>query len=409
MKKLAALNLSESRIQLIIWTVLCLMPIVGMAVDLVAPSLPAISIDLGVSAKIAQDVISIYLLGYALGNFLTGFLTDALGRRALLRMGLLSFIVVSLLPVLFPHAGILLLSRFLQGLTIGGVAVLARTIISDILPADKLVRLGTLIGTMWGLGPVVGPIIGGYLQYYIGWKAGFCFFAIISLIGFIAVFFIVPETLQIRHSLKLNVIKHNLLEVLNHRLFMTMVYLMGLMYSLLITFNTAGPFLIQTQLHYSPVFFGHLAFCLGIVFLASTFICRYLLKKYVFDRVYLTVVNTFLIISVINVIISYFVSNNIVLVAVASGLMFFACGFIFPLSMGKGLSLFRHISGTAAAVMYLINILITGLVSFLVGFVNVQGATALLWVYMLLLFLGALLYWSQRRSAKNGKLMNGIS
>jgi len=41
---------------------------------------------------------------------------------------------------------------------------------------------------------------------------------------------------------------------------------MGLTYSLIIVFNTAGPFLIQTEFHKTPVFFGHLAFCLGVVF-----------------------------------------------------------------------------------------------------------------------------------------------
>lgn len=74
------LVLSEKRTQLIIWTLLCLMPIIGMAVDLIAPSLPAIASGLQIPDQIAKDVISIYLFGYALGNFCTGFLTDALGR-----------------------------------------------------------------------------------------------------------------------------------------------------------------------------------------------------------------------------------------------------------------------------------------------------------------------------------------
>lgn len=57
--------------------------------------------------------------------------------------------MVSLIPVFFPHIVTLLLARFLQGITIGGVAILARAIISDILPPEKLIRLGTLIGTKY--------------------------------------------------------------------------------------------------------------------------------------------------------------------------------------------------------------------------------------------------------------------
>lgn len=272
------IQLSEKKIQWIVWSLLLLMPIVGMAVDLISPSLPAITRGLNIPAHLAKDVISIYLLGYALGNFITGFIADAWGRKKLLRMSLAAFFIISLLPVLFPDIKMLLTARFLQGLTLGAVAVLARTIFSDVLEPEKLVRLGVLIGTMWGLGPIIGPIIGGYLQFYFGWKAGFCFFAAITLISFISIFIIIPETHFNRHALNVKTITKNLTEVLTHHLFIAIVILMGCAYSLIIIFNTMGPFLIQETLHYSPVFFGHVALWLGIIFLLSTLFCRQLLK-----------------------------------------------------------------------------------------------------------------------------------
>jgi len=97
------LILSEHRRKLIIRTLLCLMPIVGMAVDLIAPSLPAIADSLNISSATTKNIITIYLLGYALGNFLTGFLTDALGRQNLIRIGLVGFIFASLLPIISPY------------------------------------------------------------------------------------------------------------------------------------------------------------------------------------------------------------------------------------------------------------------------------------------------------------------
>ncbi len=162
--------LSERRTSIIVWTLLGLMPIVGMCVDLIAPSLPSMAQSLNISTGIAKDIISIYLIGYGLGNFFTGLLTDSLGRKTLLRLSLLGFFISSLLPVLYPKIEAVLLARFLQGFTIGSVAVVARAILSDILPAEKLVRLGTILGAMWGLGPIIGPAIGGYLQFYFGWK-----------------------------------------------------------------------------------------------------------------------------------------------------------------------------------------------------------------------------------------------
>ncbi|MCX7124904.1 MAG: MFS transporter [Gammaproteobacteria bacterium] len=285
------ISLPEPHVKRIVWTLLCLNVVIGMGVDLIAPSLPAIAHGLHVPNSAAKNIIAIYLLGYALGNFFTGFLTDAWGRQKIIRLSLFSFVIVSLLPVFFQSMDIILLSRILQGITLGSFAVVARSVFSDVLPKEKLTRLGTLMGTMWGLGPVLGPVIGGYLQFYFGWTAGFYFFAIIAFIGFVASFIIIPETHFNRHPLKLNTIKTNLMEVISNRLFMCIVVLMGLAYSLVIVFNTVGPFLIQNEFHYSPVFFGHVALWLGVVFLISTLVCRYLLKKYSIETLYLYVIH----------------------------------------------------------------------------------------------------------------------
>lgn len=209
---------------------------------------------------------------------------------------------------------------------------------------------------MWGLGPVIGLVIGGYLQFYFGWQAGFCFFGIISLLLLMTIYFNVPETYHNRYSLNFLIIKQNLSEILSNKLFIALSILMGLSYSLLIIFNTLGPFLIQTRFHYSPIIFGNIALLLGLVFLTSTIICRYLLKYFKLENLQLLTINIFFIISIMLVFSGYLFSESIFLVVIASILMFFACGIIFLLSMGQGLSMFRHIAGTATAMMFLINI-----------------------------------------------------
>jgi len=385
--------LTEKKIQSMIWLLLLISPIIGFAVDLIAPSLPAIAQSLKTSKEIAGDLISFYILGYGLGNFLTGFLSDAWGRRSLLRLSLLLFILISLVPVFSPNIPTLLLTRFFQGIALGSAAVLIRAIFSDILPQEKLIRIGTLIGTMFGLGPVLGPVIGGYLQFYFGWKAGFCFLSLITFILWIFIFILIPETHHLRQPLALKTIRKNLWEVLSHPFFMALVFLMGLSYSLMITFQTMGPFFIQTVAHQSPVFFGHLALGLGCSFFLSTFVCRYCLKKISADRLFPIVIHVFLSLSLIATFFSLFFTQSLILLTLISAAMFFFCGFMFPLSMGRGMSLFRHISGAAAATMYLINMIITSFTSFLVGFFHVQTIFPILAIYSFLLLIALGLYW----------------
>ncbi|MBX9743521.1 MAG: Bcr/CflA family efflux MFS transporter [Chthoniobacterales bacterium] len=388
-----AVALAEKKINLILCTLLPLSSLTGMAVDLVAPSLPLIASDLHISSGITKNVITLYLLGYALGNFCSGFLTDAWGRKHILRAGLLGFIVASLLPVVVPTIIAILVARFFEGITIGMIVVVARAIYSDILPPQKLVRMGTLMGSMFGIGTVIGPLIGGYLQFYGGWKACFLFFIAVALVAFVAVLFILPETHFRRHSLRLKTIHHHLAEVLHHREFMALVLIMGAIYSLMIAFNTAGPFLIQTKMHHTPIFFGNTGLCLGAAFLGATFFCRYCIKKYRVDQLLFFVIHLFFLIALIAWIGSFFFFQSIILLLGVSIAMFFSTGFIFPMCMGKGMELFRHITGTATAMMYLINILMTSLTSFLLSFLNIQSTSSMIVIYLLLLAICVFIYW----------------
>lgn len=288
------LSLTPLRVRLITWTLLLIMPVIGMIVDLVAPSLPAMAIDIHVSESMIKNVITTFLFGYALGNFFTGFLTDAFGRRNLIRIALLTFVIVSILPIFYPSINVILFSRFMQGVSSGAAAVLLRAIFADILPKEKLVKLGAVIGTVWGLGPIIGPVIGANLQHAYGWQAGFYFFTIIGVFCFISVYFVVPETIARRQKLKYSVIRANCREILTNKVFLALPVLMGIAYSLIITFHTAGPFLIQNILGYSPLFFGRLALCMGISFLLATFIARYLVGIMPVERIFQLGISLFL-------------------------------------------------------------------------------------------------------------------
>lgn len=379
------LDLSERRIFWITWILLFIITMLGMAIDLVSPSLPAIAQSLKISGAYAKNIISFYLLGYGLGNFFGGVITDSFGRRRLLLWSLFGFMIASLLPIFYAHINVLFVARILQGLTLGFASVVTRAVLADIYSKDKLTKLGTLTGTMFGLGPVIGPFLGGYLQHYFGWQACFIFFALTILIEFTLIFFVLPETILNKHPFCVVSIKHNLMEVLKHREFMTIIVMMGLIYSLLVSFNIMGPFLIQTHYHYSAVSFGYFSLSMGLFFLCATFVCRYLLSKYHVRQLYTVFLKILLILSTIYVVGVYFFPQSIFFFLFVSSIIFFTCGFMFPMSLGYGLSFFRHIAGTAAAMMYLVNISICSLMGFFVSLLKIETNISAIWVYFSLI------------------------
>ncbi len=385
-------TLSQNRITFITWSLLCLMPIVGMAVDVITPSLPAMASGLHSSPDLIKTTVTLYLVGYALGNFFTGFLTDAWGRYKLLHTGIVGFILLSSIPFFYPHIGIVLAVRALQGVAIGSLATACRAILADILPPEKIVRMGTLLGTMWGIGPVIGPVVGGYLQFYFDWQASFLFLAIVTLIVYIPILLVVPETHFHRHPLHIHTIASNLREIFSHKWFMGLIIIMGCAYALLITFHVLGPFLIESTLNYSPVFFGHLALGLGCSFLAGTFVSRHLLKKHPGEKLLSLFIHLFMGAAILGLIASLALEENLPLIIAVSGLMFFCTGCLFPMSSGMGMAHFKHIAGTASAIMYLLNILITSLVSLVLSFINTHSVLSLMIVYTVLLLICSLSY-----------------
>jgi MFS transporter, DHA1 family, multidrug resistance protein len=380
--------ISQKRERLILFIVLCIYPLMGMGIDLIAPSLPAITQDLNISSIISKNLFSIYLLGYVFGNFFTGFLSDALGRRKFIIFGFLLFSASSFLPQLMYSSTALLIIRFLQGLSLGVVGIGASAIISDVLSdKKKLIQFSVIRATMWGIGPIIGPIIGGYLQHYFNWQACFNFFAVYGLCCLIAITIVIPETHRNRQMINLSVIKDNFKVVVNHRLFMGLVFLMGTQYSLLIVFNTLGPFLIQDHLGYTPIFFGQMALCLGVVFLLGTMTCRHLTKKFQAEQIIIYTIPLILLTATLGVIASFVIEVNIVFIMANSFFMFFGCGIIYPACMGKALALFRHLAGSSAAVMNLVNIFVTSIAAFLASLVNTSNLSCLAVSYFILMAL----------------------
>lgn len=389
-----SLTLTSKKIDRIVFAILFSYPLVGMGIDLIAPSLPAISRDLHAASAFSKNLITLYLLGYALGSFILGFLSDTFGRRKLIVGGFLLFIIASLLPILWITPSSFLLARFLQGFSIAGFSVVGRAVLSDILPPERAGRTIVSVAILWGLGPVIGPVIGGYLQYYFNWPACFYFFAAYGLLGLLATIFLIPETHFNRQPLHIKQIFTNFKLIATHKFFIGMVILMGLSYSLLIVFNTIGPFLIQVSLGRSPIYFGHLALFMGVIYLLGSLSCRYLIKQFSPEKILFIGVHFFLFAVIVLMIFSYMNSKSIWLIGLSTALMYLACGLIYPSSMSKGLSFFRHLAGSSTAMMILINVLITALVSFIMSGIHVGNAVSLIAIYIVLMAASGLIYWT---------------
>lgn len=137
------------------------------------PALSNIASDLKTTSVLTQWTLSIYFIGFALGVFYWGRLSDRIGRRPTMLLGLLIYGLANLICFMSPNITVLLLARFVQafGASVGSVITLtiARESFNDVARQ----KLFATIGAALSLTPAIGPFIGGYVSDWFGWRANF--------------------------------------------------------------------------------------------------------------------------------------------------------------------------------------------------------------------------------------------
>jgi DHA1 family bicyclomycin/chloramphenicol resistance-like MFS transporter len=144
-----------------------------IAVDMNLPALPLFTSVFRTSPEQVQLTLSVFLLGFAVGQLVYGPFSDRLGRRPVLLFGLSLFAVAGAGCALSASIEQLVAFRLLQGLGACVGPVLARAIIRDLFERQAAARLISYVTLVLGLAPLLAPIAGGYLLVHSGWHAIF--------------------------------------------------------------------------------------------------------------------------------------------------------------------------------------------------------------------------------------------
>ena len=156
--------------------------ITPLATDLYLPALPIMPGELNTTASNIQITIGIMTFGVALGQLFGGPISDTMGRKLPLIVGNLLCVISGIICAFAPSIEILLLGRFLQGLTGSVGVVIAKAIARDFASGQELTKLFALLMMVNGLAPVLAPLIGGQLLLFTTWRVIFVILAVFSAI-----------------------------------------------------------------------------------------------------------------------------------------------------------------------------------------------------------------------------------
>ncbi|WP_299471160.1 multidrug effflux MFS transporter [uncultured Roseibium sp.] len=165
-----------------------------LAMQIYLPSLAGMMIVFSASAGEIQLSMSAYFIAVAVSQLFWGPLSDQFGRRPVIVVGMVLFVLGSILCLIAPTIEALIAARVLQAA--GGCTgmVLGRAIVRDIYgPRQSASMIGYVTMGM-AVMPTIAPAVGGLLDQFYGWQGGFFLLLLIGLAVLAASIFLLPET-----------------------------------------------------------------------------------------------------------------------------------------------------------------------------------------------------------------------
>jgi DHA1 family inner membrane transport protein len=165
---------------------------IGTAELLVVGILNTVSKSLGVSVSTAGLLVTAYALGISIGGPLVTALTIRLGRRFLLALSLVLYIVGNVIAVAAVNFGMLLVARIATG-TIHGLFIgVASAVAASLVPPDHRGRAMSIVFGGISVSAVVGVPLGTLIGQALGWRAAFAAVVILGAIALVATLAFVP-------------------------------------------------------------------------------------------------------------------------------------------------------------------------------------------------------------------------
>src|SRR6202012_2731090 len=162
-----------------------IMALTPLAMDMMLPALPDIASTFHVTAaNKPQQVLSSFLIGFGIGQFIMGPLSDRFGRRPVLIDGMVLYCIGSVVAITASSFETLLLARVMQGLGTSATRVIATSIVRDCYAGRRMASVMSLAMMVFIAVPVIAPSLGQAVMLLTHWRG---IFIVLMLYGVLAV------------------------------------------------------------------------------------------------------------------------------------------------------------------------------------------------------------------------------
>lgn len=244
----------------------------SLSIDISQPMLLDVQAQLHAPAGVVGLTITVFMLGFALGQFAGGPWSDQRGRRPVLLISLVVFIVAAVGCAGAGSAMSLLAWRFIQGVGSGACAVMAFTIIRDLFEGDAARAKRAYVIVVLGIAPLFSPALGAWVAGHLGWRLVYLLLAGGGVLLLLTVVVGLGESRPVPVSQPPRRLLGAYLEVMHDRRFMLLAWLNALSYGGIFAYIAGSPQVLMGTLAFTPTGYGVFFACTAAALTAGAFV-----------------------------------------------------------------------------------------------------------------------------------------
>ncbi|QRZ15848.1 multidrug effflux MFS transporter [Paracoccus methylovorus] len=339
------------------------------AIDMYLPALPQVASDLGTTEAGAALTLTSYFIVFGFAQMIYGPMSDAIGRKKPLVIGVAIFLVATVAASLAPTIGWLIAARAVQGLGAATLMAVPRAVIRDMATGPAAARMMAAIMIVISVSPMLAPLTGSAVMAVGGWREIFAVLAAAALLSLALIIFALPETLpaERRRPVRLSAMATGARRLLSDRRFLGLTMIGGFGMASFFVFLASASFVYTRQYGLSPTGFS-LAFAVNAIgfFSASQFAGR-LAERFGMERVISLAITGFAAMALVLTLVVLSGFDGLAVVIVGLFLANACLGLVMPTAMVMSLDPHPDIAGLASSLGGTIQMLTGGVMIAVTG------------------------------------------
>ncbi|MBV9575444.1 MAG: multidrug effflux MFS transporter [Gammaproteobacteria bacterium] len=247
--------------------------------DMYLPALPQLMRELNLTQQQAQLTLTTWFAGQASLPLIMGVISDRYGRKPVLLISGIIYIIATVICALTTHFYVLMIARAVEGGMVAAMLVCGYACIHELYEQKDAIRILAMMGSIVVLAPALGPLAGSIVLYFTNWRGIFWLIAFLAFLSIALLAKFMPEThpLEKRSPLHWAMLFKRYGRIISHTTFMQLMMVLGFIFGGWITWITAGPLLIIENFHHTPLSFGLIQAAIFSVYILGNRCIKYLL------------------------------------------------------------------------------------------------------------------------------------